>query len=248
MCPKPPGDNQRSHQFRNLEQDIVSCQLCPRLRAHCERVAVTKRAAYRDQEYWGKPVPGFGDPSARLVLVGLAPGTHGANRTGRVFTGDRSGDWLYEALHRYGFANRAESVSASDGMVLRGAYVTSACRCAPPGNRPSAEELGNCRSFLEREFDLAASARVYLGLGLVGFRAILDVLSRRGCSIPRPRPKFGHRVRINLEGGRSVLASYHPSQQNTQTGRLTREMFHSVFEEARRILDNPVPAARRAGK
>jgi uracil-DNA glycosylase family 4 len=223
--------------WSDLERRIVGCTLCPRLRAHCETVAREKRAAYRDQEYWGRPVPGFGDPEARLVLVGLAPGAHGANRTGRMFTGDSSGDWLFEALHRFGFANRPRSVDRKDGLRLQDAYITAACRCAPPGNRPTAGEIANCRPYMARELELLSRARLFLALGRIGFDALVRMLREREELGPGRKPPFSHGSESRLSSGRLVLASYHPSRQNTQTGRLTRAMFHRVFRRARRVLD-----------
>lgn len=214
-----------------LHAEIEACRACPRLVAWRERVAREKRAAFRSEDYWGRPVPGFGDPAARLVVVGLAPAAHGANRTGRVFTGDRSGDWLFRALHRAGFANRAASVRRGDGLALRGAYVLAAVRCAPPANRPSTEERDACRPYLERELALLAERRVLLALGgwALGVLATVEGL--------RPRPRFAHGAEYALEGGRTLLCSYHPSQQNTFTGRLTEPMFDAVFARARALAD-----------
>lgn len=186
-------------------------------------------------EYWGRPVTGFGDLEARLVIVGLAPAAHGANRTGRMFTGDRSGDWLYGALHAFGFANRPQSSRRDDGLVLRGAYVTASARCAPPDNKPATAELAACRPFLVEELRLLAGAAVVLALGRIAHDAYLAARAEMGLPVPKPRPRFGHGASTDL-GDVVLLGSYHPSQQNTFTGRLTRAMFHSVFEEARRLL------------
>jgi len=215
-----------------LARQVTTCRRCPRLVAWRERVAAEKRAAYRDEEYWGRPVPGFGDPAARLLVVGLAPAAHGANRTGRMFTGDRSGDWLYRAMHRAGFASQPTSVRRGDGLRLSGAYVTAAVRCAPPANKPTAEEREACRPWLEAELDLLGELRVILCLGSFGYDQVLRVLAGRGSDVPTPKPRFGHGVRVPTPDV-TVLASYHPSQQNTFTGRLTEEMLDAVFGMAR---------------
>jgi len=224
---------------------VVRCGRCPRLRAYCREVARVKRRAYRDQAYWGRPVPGFGDPAARLIVVGLAPAAHGGNRTGRIFTGDRSGDWLYGALHRHGFANRPTSVSRDDGLRLRGTYVTAAARCAPPGNRPWPEELDRCRPYLAEELRALRRARVVIALGAVAWEAVLRVWLEEGHALPRPRPRFGHEAEVQVAGDLpALLGSYHPSQQNTQTGRLTRSMFDAVFRRANRILSRAEKGSR----
>lgn len=214
-----------------LSRDVVACRRCPRLVAWREEVARTKRAAYAHETYWGRAVPGFGDAEARILIVGLAPGAHGANRTGRMFTGDRSGEWLYGALHRAGLASRAESLARDDGLELHGAFVTAAVRCAPPGNRPTARERDACRPFLERELDAIAGVRVVVALGGFAFAAVLGVLRARGMPVPSPRPKFGHGAEVAI-GALHLLGSYHPSQQNTFTGRLTEEMFDGVWRRA----------------
>jgi uracil-DNA glycosylase family 4 len=219
----------------DLAAEIAACRQCPRLVAWREQVAVDKRAAFRDDEYWGRPVPGFGDPAARLLIVGLAPAAHGANRTGRMFTGDRSGHWLFRALHSADFANQAESVGRNDGLELRDAWVTAAVRCAPPGNRPSADERARCAAWLDAELSLLSDVAVIVALGQIGYHAVWDLLRRSGLDLPRPRPRFGHGVVIELDGLTLVL-SYHPSQQNTFTGRLTEEMFDEVFASARAAL------------
>ncbi len=217
-----------------LHRTIVGCRACPRLVAWREKVARDRVARFRDQEYWGRPVPGFGDPSARILIVGLAPGAHGANRTGRVFTGDRSGDFLYAAMHRAGLASQATSRSKDDGLVLTGAYVVTTLRCAPPGNLPSPDEIARCAHFLDEERALLPRVRVMLALGAIAWRAVLDHEARRGVAVPRPRPPFAHAARLEL-GGRWVLGSYHVSQQNTQTGKLTPAMFDSVLGDALRL-------------
>ncbi|MDE2695686.1 MAG: uracil-DNA glycosylase [Chloroflexota bacterium] len=221
-----------------MHDEIVACRACPRLVEWREEVAREKRAAYRNWEYWGRPVPGFGDPEARLVIVGLAPAAHGANRTGRVFTGDRSGDWLFGAMHRSGFANQPTAEHRDDGLALLDAYVLAAVRCPPPQNRPTTEERDRCRPFLERELALLPNTRVLLALGgwALGVLASVEGV--------RPRPKFGHGAEFELPDGRVLLCSYHPSQQNTFTGRLTQPMFDAVFARARELVDGaPVASA-----
>jgi uracil-DNA glycosylase len=215
-----------------LHRDIVSCRACPRLVAWREKVARDKVARFRGQDYWGRPVPGFGDPSARIVIVGLAPGAHGANRTGRVFTGDRSGDFLYAAMHRAGLASQPMSTAKDDGLVLTDAYVITTLRCAPPGNTPAPDEIARCAHFLDEELALLPRVRVILALGAIAWRAVLDHEGRRGVAVPRPRPPFAHGARLEL-GGRWLLGSYHVSQQNTQTGKLTAAMFDRVLRAAR---------------
>ncbi|MCD9625091.1 uracil-DNA glycosylase [Rhabdothermincola salaria] len=209
--------------------DVVGCRRCPRLVAWREEVAATKRAAYADEEYWGRPVPGFGDPSACIVVVGLAPAAHGANRTGRMFTGDRSGEWLYRALWRAGLANQAESVGLDDGLALADAYVTAPVKCAPPANKPLPTERDACAPFLARELDVLGELRVIVALGGFGFAAVAAHLGLR------PRPRFGHGVEVDLGHGRTLLGCYHVSQQNTFTGRLTEPMLDAVFARARAL-------------
>jgi len=212
-----------------LTAEIVECRACPRLVAWREHVAIEKRASYAGEEYWGRPVPGFGDPRATVVIVGLAPAAHGGNRTGRVFTGDRSGDWLFGALHRAGFANQPTSVSADDGLKLTGAYVVAAVRCAPPANKPTVEERETCLPYLERELALLRRVKVVVVLGQFAY----DVMARElGV---RPRPKFGHGVEAAVGDGRTILCSFHPSQQNTFTGKLTEPMLDAVFSRAREL-------------
>jgi uracil-DNA glycosylase len=233
-----------------VRRAIVACEACPRLRAHCLEVARLRKREFAGQAYWGRPVPGWGDPRARLLVVGLAPAAHGANRTGRMFTGDSSGDWLHEALHRFGFASQPHSVGRDDGLRLAGAWVTAAARCAPPGNRPTSAELARCRPFLEAELGLLPRVRVVLALGGVAHEAFLraagwwDALpvARRGGG--QARPRFAHGAESVLPDGRVLIASYHPSRQNTNTRRLTRPMWHAVFRRARRLLDGRVRRMR----
>ncbi len=225
-----------------LEGEITRCRACLRLVAWRETVADAKRAAYRDEEYWGRPVPGFGDPFARLLIVGLAPAAHGANRTGRMFTGDRSGDWLYQALHRSGFASAPVSTSRSDGLRLDDAYVTATVRCAPPKNRPRPDEREKCSPFLERELDhFFPALRCIVTLGQYAFDHVLRILRRRGLGIPSPKPRFGHGREIALDAGPLILASYHPSQQNTFTGKLTRDAFAHIWRRAREEVESGGP-------
>lgn len=225
----------RSRDLDRIARRVIACEACPRLRRHCRAVARTKRRAFRDQEYWGRPVPGFGDPAARILLVGLAPAAHGGNRTGRAFTGDRSGDFLYAALHRAGLASQPTSVARGDGLALRGAYIAAAARCAPPGNRPTPEELRRCRPYLVAELAALSRLRVVVALGGIAFDAALDVLGA-----PRPRPRFGHGTVARPGPGKPVLIGcYHPSQQNTFTGRLTAPMLDTVFSTARRLAEEP---------
>ncbi len=223
--------------WEQLNHEIVTCRRCPRLVAWREEVARVKRRAYREQDYWGKPVPGFGDRNARLVIVGLAPGAHGSNRTGRMFTGDSSGDTLFLSLYRAGFATQPQARSADDGLELRDVFITAVARCVPPRNRPTAQELANCRPFLARELALLTQTRVVLALGKVAFDGYVRLLRKQGTFLPRL--KFGHGVRAELGPELPLLmASYHPSQQNTQTGRLTQEMFDAVFRNIREYLEN----------
>jgi uracil-DNA glycosylase family 4 len=196
-------------------------------------VAVEKRAAFREETYWGKPVPAFGDPNARVLIVGLAPAAHGANRTGRMFTGDRSGDWLYRALHRAGFANQPESIGRDDGLRLDDVLITAAVRCAPPANKPTTEERDRCAPWLHAELDMSTGVRVMVVLGNFGYVQTLRVLAERGLQVPRPRVRFGHGVEVPIDGGPTLLCSYHPSQQNTFTGKLTEEMFDAIWSRAR---------------
>ncbi len=234
--------------LESLREQVVTCRACPRLVAWREEVARRKRRAFREEDYWGRPVPGWGDPQARLLVVGLAPAAHGANRTGRMFTGDRSGEWLYRALFHAGFASAPRSLAAGDDLRLRDCYVTAALRCAPPGNRPAGQELRNCRPFLERELELLGQVRVIVALGRVAFAQVRLILASRGAVLPEPFPAFRHGLRIPLEEGRVLLASYHPSQQNTFTGRLTEDMFRKVWDEARELVGAaPLPPAGQEG-
>ena len=219
-----------------LMREVVACERCPRLREYCRQIAETKRRAYLDWEYWGKPVPSFGDPQARVLIIGLAPGAHGANRTGRMFTGDRSGEFLYRALYQTGFASQAESRSREDGLKLDGIYIAASAHCAPPDNKPLPTELANCRPFLERELDLLKEVRVVVALGRVAFDGYLRILRDRG-KVARISPfKFGHGAEHRTGPGQPVLlASYHPSQQNTSTGKLTADMLREVFERAKNL-------------
>jgi uracil-DNA glycosylase len=237
--PSPDSALEASLPHRGLTQlagEVTSCRRCPRLVSWREEVARRKRAAYAEDEYWGRPVPGFGDPGAQLLVVGLAPAAHGANRTGRMFTGDRSGDWLYDALHRAGFADRPESLAPGDGLHLKDCYVTAAVRCAPPMNKPTPAEREACRPFLERELDLLPRARVMVPLGSFAFQQLCRILIARGEPFPSPRPTFSHGLEVPIRPGLTLLASYHPSQQNTFTGTLTREMFHGIWERVRALL------------
>ncbi|MYI55503.1 MAG: uracil-DNA glycosylase [Acidimicrobiia bacterium] len=212
-----------------LEGEVVACRACPRLVAWREEVARTKRAAFAGEDYWGRPVPGFGDPAARLLVVGLAPAAHGANRTGRMFTGDRSGEWLYRALWRAGFANQPEATHAADGLALTGAWVTSPVKCAPPANKPTGEEFAACRGFFEAELEALAAVRVVVALGGLACGAVARHWNLR------PRPRFAHGLEVALPGDRTLLCCYHVSQQNTFTGRLTEEMLDAVFDRARSL-------------
>jgi uracil-DNA glycosylase family 4 len=223
-----------STELAALAGEISECRRCPRLVEWREQVAREKRAAFRDWDYWGRPVPGFGDAAARVLILGLAPAAHGANRTGRMFTGDRSGDFLYAALHRAGFANQPVAVSADDGLELRGAYITAAVRCAPPANKPLPAERANCAAWLERELPLLSDARVVLCLGSFAWDAALTTPAVLGRETPRPRPRFGHGAEYDA-GGRTLLGCFHPSQQNTFTGKLTAAMLDDVLARAREL-------------
>ncbi len=215
---------------------MVRCARCPRLVAHRETVARIRKREFRDQPYWGRPVPSFGDPAARLLVVGLAPAAHGANRTGRMFTGDASGAWLYAALHRFGFADRAVSVHRDDGLRLIDCYITAALRCAPPGNRPTREELDRCRPYLERELAALDRVRVVVVLGRIAWEAWLRASAWWTRLGPAGRPRFAHGAEAVLPDGRVLLCSFHPSRQNTNTGRLTRAMWEAVFARARELI------------
>jgi len=216
-----------------VSAEIVECRACPRLVVWRELVAAEKRASFATEDYWGRPVPGFGDPDARLFVVGLAPAAHGGNRTGRVFTGDRSGDWLFGALHRAGYANQPTSVSADDGLRLDDAYVAAIVRCAPPANKPTVDERDTCLPYFERELRLLTRVRVLVALGQFAYDNLTRVLG------VRPRPRFGHGVEVATGDGRTIICSFHPSQQNTFTGKLTVPMFDAVFQRAREISSPP---------
>ena len=229
-----------SRRLADVFHAITSCERCPRLREHCRNVARVRKRAFRDEVYWGKPVPGYGDPSARLLLVGLAPAAHGANRTGRVFTGDGvggSGDFLMSALHRTGFANIPTSQRSNDGLVLTGAWIAAAVRCAPPGNKPTPAEIAKCHPHLVAEYVALTSIRVIVCLGRIAFDAAWRLLATRNVVI-RPKPAFGHGLEYRPSGGPIVIASYHPSRQNTNTGKLTAPMLTAVFESARRATSS----------
>ncbi|MEM9202465.1 MAG: uracil-DNA glycosylase [Actinomycetota bacterium] len=215
--------------LRVLADDVGSCRRCERLVAWREHIGQEKRAAYRDDDYWAKGVPGFGDPAAHLLVVGLAPAAHGANRTGRMFTGDRSGDWLYRALYRAGYANQPESTAVDDGLEIEGAWITSPVKCAPPENKPTTSERDTCRPFFQRELDALSNVKVIIVLGGFGYQVACQELG------VRPRPKFGHGVEVPLDDGKTLLCSFHVSQQNTFTGRLTEEMLDAVFARARAL-------------
>jgi uracil-DNA glycosylase family 4 len=217
---------------------VIACRRCERLVEHCTNIAEVKRRAYRDWTYWGKPVPGFGDPKARVLIVGLAPGAHGANRTGRIFTGDSSGDFLYSALYVAGFANQPTSRSIDDGLQLIDAYITASARCAPPGNKLTPQEVAACRPFLTREIGLLPNVRVVVCLGKLAFDNYLGILKSEGLIRSRAEYTFAHNAEFGLPGGApTLIASYHPSQQNTSTGKLTESMFLDVFRRARALLD-----------
>lgn len=218
-----------------LAAEIVACERCPRLRAYCREVATKKVRRFAGEEYWGRPVPSFGDPRAELLVVGLAPAAHGANRTGRMFTGDESGAWLYRALHDAGFANQPRSERRGDGLVLRGAWVTAAAHCAPPDNKPLPAELAACRPFLERELEALRRVKVVLALGHVAWNAVLAALAAGGLVLA-PRPRFAHGAEVALDARRTLVGSYHPSQQNTRTGRLTRDMLDRVLGRVREMI------------
>jgi uracil-DNA glycosylase len=221
-------------ELAELEREVISCRRCPRLVAWREEVARVKRASFSSEEYWGRPLPGFGDPNAAVLVLGLAPAAHGGNRTGRVFTGDRSGDWLFGALWRAGFANQPQSLSRQDGLQLQDCYITAAVRCAPPANRPLPAERDSCLPYLVRELSLLSSVRVIVCLGGFAWDAALRLLRQLGAAPPRPRPKFGHNAAVQIDRY-TLLGCYHPSQQNTFTGRLTESMMDQVFARAREL-------------
>jgi uracil-DNA glycosylase len=220
-----------------LNKEVVSCERCPRLVVYRQQIAREKRRAYRDWEYWGRPVPGFGDPNARVLIMGLAPGAHGSNRTGRPFTGDSSGKFMYPVLHEVGFASQPTADYRDDGLKLTDLYITAAARCAPPDNKPLPEELANCSPFLDRELEGLKKLKVIVALGKIGFDAYLNYLKRRGLMERRAAYPFAHGAKFAMPDGKILLASYHPSNQNTQTGKLTRPMFTEIFKEAARLAD-----------
>ena len=229
--------SRRSAALAAITAEVVDCRRCPRLVAWREEVSANPRPAYRGEVYWGRPIPGFGDPGARVVVAGLAPAAHGGNRTGRIFTGDRSGDWLFRAMHRAGLANQPHSVSADDGLCLTGAWVTAAVRCAPPANKPTIEERDTCAGYLVRELTVLEPA-VIVVLGSFAYEAVWRVLRELGVALPAPRPRFGHGVEVPT-GGPVVLCSFHPSQQNTFTGKLTEPMLDEIFLRARHLAGYP---------
>jgi uracil-DNA glycosylase len=217
----------------SAQGDIVECRRCPRLVEYRENVAVQKVRRFREWEYWGRPVPSLGPADACLLIVGLAPAAHGGNRTGRIFTGDRSGDWLYRALHRFGFANQPNSTDRDDGLRLKDCYITAAVHCAPPDNKPLPSEFVNCRPYMIEELQALRNVRVVVVLGLIAFKAYFLARKQLGWKNPVPLPAFGHGLTATLPDGLAVISSYHPSQQNTQTGKLTEKMFDDVFRQAR---------------
>jgi uracil-DNA glycosylase family 4 len=223
-----------SAELGQLEREIVECRRCPRLVAWRQAVAETKRAAFRDEEYWGRPIPGNGDPEARVLVLGLAPAAHGGNRTGRVFTGDRSGDWLFAALYRAGMANQPGSRSRDDGLRLNGCWVCAAVRCVPPANKPTPAERDNCLPYTARELDLLGHVRVIVCLGAFAWDAALRAVGLRGVAVPRPRPRFGHGAEVQV-GDLTLVGCYHPSQQNTFTGKLTEPMIDAVLARAKEL-------------
>lgn len=222
--------------LEELNKTIIQCRKCPRLVRWREQAGKQPPRRYQGQSYWAKPLPGFGDPKARLFIVGLAPAAHGGNRTGRIFTGDQSGNWLYEALYRFGFSNQPDSVRRNDGLKLKNCYITAAVRCAPPANKPARVEFERCRPYLVQELGLLKNIRVVLALGKIAFDSFLKAYQENGGTVPKPRPQFRHGGSAQLRPDLTLIASYHPSQQNTFTGKLTREMFHGVFKTAGKFL------------
>jgi len=220
-----------------VRDSIIACELCPRLREYCTRIGETRRAAYQDQTYWAQPVPGFGDLRARVLILGLAPGAHGANRTGRPFTGDASGKFMYPVLYETGFANQPTATDRNDGLKLKDLYITAAVRCAPPDNKPLPQELANCAPYLDREMEGLKRVKVVVALGKIGFDAYLNYLQRRGLVTRKRDYLFQHGARYKMADGKTLLASYHPSNQNTQTGKLTKAMFTRIFKDAAKLAD-----------
>ena len=231
------GNSQSPGWLTILNREVIACTRCPRLVQYREEVARVKRRAYRDCDYWGKPVPGFGDPEARVLVMGLAPGAHGSNRTGRPFTGDASGNFMYPVLYETGFANQPTATDRNDGLRLKNLYITAAVRCAPPDNKPTPQELAECSYFLDREIAGLKQVKVIVALGKIGFDAYLNYLKRGGLSVSRQHFLFKHGASYRLTDGKVLLASYHPSNQNTQTGKLTRKMFVEIFKQAARVAD-----------
>jgi len=230
-------NSQTPHWLTVLNREVVACVRCPRLVAYREQIAREKRRAYRDHEYWGKPVPSFGDPEARVLVMGLAPGAHGSNRTGRPFTGDASGKFMFPVLYETGFANQPNATDRNDGLILKDLYITAAVRCAPPDNKPTPQELTNCSHFLDREMTGLENVKVVVALGKIGFDAYLNYVKRRGLLASKKAYIFKHGASYRLPDGKVLLASYHPSNQNTQTGKLTRTMFVKIFKQAARLAD-----------
>jgi uracil-DNA glycosylase family 4 len=226
--------------LQKLNTEVIACTRCPRLVEYRQKIAQERRRAYRDWEYWGKPVPGFGDPQARVLVMGLAPGAHGSNRTGRPFTGDASGNFMYPVLHEVGFASQPTATDRNDGLKLKDLYITAAVRCAPPDNKPLPQELANCAPFLDRELEALTKVNVVVALGKIGFDAYLNFLKRRGLVGSKTQYAFQHGARYQMPDGKTLLASYHPSNQNTQTGKLTRPMFVEIFKEAARMADRQI--------
>ena len=227
-----------AHALERLNGSVVGCRLCPRLVEHRERMAREKRARYREEDYWGRPLPSFGDPAARALIIGLAPAAHGGNRTGRMFTGDSSGNWLFETLYKFGFASSPTSTRRDDGLTLKDAYITATVRCAPPDNKPSTSEKAACQPYLLGELSLLTGVKVVVALGKIAFDSYLSARRELGRETPRPAPRFAHGAVHQLPDGVTLVASYHPSQQNTNTGRLTREMFEGVFAGVRGLLED----------
>ena len=236
--PRTNGQTQTTSTPRwlaSLNAEVVACTRCPRLVSYRQQIAREKRRAYREWEYWGKPVPGFGDPEGRVMILGLAPGAHGSNRTGRPFTGDASGKFMYPVLHETGFANQACATDREDGLRLKDLFITAAVRCAPPQNKPLPSEIANCAPYLDREIECLKNLKVIVALGRIGFDAYLNAMKRRGLLASKKEYRFRHGAKYEMPDGKVLLASYHPSNQNTQTGKLTRPMFVRIFKEAARI-------------
>lgn len=235
---KHASPSSEGHGLEDLNREVVACVRCPRLVTYRQEVARKKRRMYLHQEYWGRPLPGFGDPKAQVLIVGLAPAAHGGNRTGRMFTGDQSGNWLIETLYKFGFASSPTSSQRDDGLTLRQVYITATVHCAPPDNKPTPQERINCLPYLLRELRLLGNVSVIVALGKIAFDGYLLARREMGLEVPRPRPVFGHGAICDLADGKTLVASYHPSRQNTQTGKLTREMFEAVFSSVRQLVDS----------